>query len=288
MKSLKRNYLLNGYFDESKKKKLPYIPKRVGVITSKTGSVIQDIINVTTRRYNKVDLLIYPAYVQGVNTAISVIKGIELFNLNNSVDVIIIARGGGSFEDLNGFNDEALADCIYNSHIPIISAVGHETDFTICDFVSDMRAPTPSAAAEIVYPKTSDLIDILNNKRDKNTILIKNFIKFKKEYIKRIKSYKLEKVPFDIINNSRLIIDKVILQASNKTNYMLNDYRLKFNNCLTKLEALSPINTMKRGYSVVEYNNKLISSVKNIKIDDNLKVVLSDGNINVLVKEISK
>ena len=167
---LKEKLSKEGLFNPEFKKKIPFLPKRVGVITSKTGAVIRDIINVTTRRYPNVDLLVYPAAVQGVNVASTVIAGIDTFNKLNNVDVIIIARGGGSFEDLFGFNDEALARKIFESKIPIVSAVGHETDFTICDFVSDLRAPTPSAAAELVYPQYSDIIRKIA--LDKNRVII--------------------------------------------------------------------------------------------------------------------
>ena len=165
---LKAKLQKEGLFNEEYKKKIPFLPKRVGVITSRTGAVVKDIINVSTRRYDKVNLLIYPAAVQGVNVATTVINGVRTFNDLNNVDVIIIARGGGSFEDLFGFNDEALAREIFKSKIPVISAVGHETDFTICDFVSDLRAPTPSAAAELVYPQYVDIVNriLLNKKRE--------------------------------------------------------------------------------------------------------------------------
>ena len=162
------------------KRKYPFLPKRVGVITSKTGAVIKDIINVSTRRYPSVDLLIYPAAVQGVNVASTVINGIDVCNKLNNVDVIIIARGGGSFEDLFGFNDEKLARKIFESKIPIVSAVGHETDFTICDFVSDLRAPTPSAAAELVYPRYSDIVTTISNDKNRVMIATKNYIQRKK------------------------------------------------------------------------------------------------------------
>ena len=173
---LKKKLDKEGLFDEKYKKRLPFLPNRVGVITSRTGAVIRDIINVSTRRYPNVNLLIYPASVQGVNVAKTVISGIKTFNKLNNVDVIIIARGGGSFEDLFGFNDESLAREVFNSHIPIVSAVGHETDFTICDFVSDLRAPTPSAAAELVYPQYSDIIQKITSDKNRVMLGIGNYI----------------------------------------------------------------------------------------------------------------
>ena len=176
-----------------KRKKIPFLPKRVGVITSRTGAVVRDIINVTTRRYPNVDLLIYPAAVQGVNVASTVIEGLKTFNTLKNVDVIIIARGGGSFEDLFGFNDEALARQVYASQIPVVSAVGHETDFTICDFVSDLRAPTPSAAAELVYPEYSEIVNRIITDKKRTIIAIKNYIDRKRQYVEKLKQLNLKK-----------------------------------------------------------------------------------------------
>ena len=260
---LKKKLQDEGLFDEIYKKKIPFLPDRVGVITSKTGAVIKDIINVSTRRYNDIDLLIYPAAVQGVNVAKTVISGIKTFNKLNNVDVIIIARGGGSFEDLFGFNDENLAREIFNSKIPIVSAVGHETDFTICDFVSDLRAPTPSAAAELVYPKKSDILTKISTDRNRNILAMNGYINRKKEYLKRIKASKLEKIPYDIINKYRSICIKNI----------------------AKLDALSPLKTLTRGYSVVEnVDGKIVKKVSDVNKNDDLCVILQDGKIQVKVK----
>ena len=249
---LKKKLQDEGLFDEIYKKKIPFLPDRVGVITSKTGAVIKDIINVSTRRYNDIDLLIYPAAVQGVNVAKTVISGIKTFNKLNNVDVIIIARGGGSFEDLFGFNDENLAREIFNSKIPIVSAVGHETDFTICDFVSDLRAPTPSAAAELVYPKKSDILTKISTDRNRNILAMNGYINRKKEYLKRIKASKLEKIPYDIINKYRMQIDKDIMISKNAIDMKIEKYRSICIKNIAKLDALSPLKTLTRGYSVVE------------------------------------
>lgn len=282
---LKRKLNEEGLFDPQKKKKLPFLPKRVGVITSKTGAVIRDIINVSTRRYDNVDLLIYPAAVQGVNVAKTVIDGIETFNKLNNVDVIIIARGGGSFEDLFGFNDEGLARKIYSSSIPIISAVGHETDFTICDFVADLRAPTPSAAAELVYPQYVDIVSTINNNKNRIIIGIKNYILRKKEYVKRLKSLKLEKVPLDIISKYKMTIDSSIRNSYNKIILKLEKNKTILAKSAAKLDALSPLKTLSRGYSVVQdMDLKVIKSINDVKKDDKLSIVLSDGKIRVVVE----
>ncbi len=282
---LKAKLELEGLFDESHKKSLPFLPERVGIITSKTGAVIQDIINVTTRRYGKMNLLVYPATVQGVNVSETVIAGIKAFNKLNNVDVIIIARGGGSFEDLFGFNNEKLAREIYNSDIPIISAVGHETDFTICDFVSDLRAPTPSAAAELVYPQMSDLIIKLENYKNRSKQAILNYLDRKKEYVKRLKSSKLEKVPLDIINNYRLNIDSMLRSNENKLHLLLERSKSRYLQSVSKIDALSPLKTLTRGYIVAQDNDGIVIVKTNqVKSGDNLKLTFIDGKINVIVE----
>jgi len=274
-----------GLFDESHKRPIPFLPSRVGVITSKTGAVVRDIINVTTRRYGKMNLLIYPAAVQGVNVADTVIAGIKTFNQLNNVDVIIIARGGGSFEDLFGFNDEKLAREIYNSNIPIISAVGHETDFTICDFVSDLRAPTPSAAAELVYPQMSDLITKIESYKNRSKHAILNYLERKKEYVRRLKSSKLEKVPLDMIISYRLKIDSILKSNENKLHIMLEKNKSKYLQLVSKIDALSPLKTLTRGYTVAQdYKGIVISKKEQVKSGDNLKLTLIDGKVNVIVE----
>ncbi|MDO4282567.1 MAG: exodeoxyribonuclease VII large subunit [Clostridia bacterium] len=282
---LKQKLSKEGLFDTNLKKKIPFLPKRVGVITSKTGAVVRDIINVTTRRYPNVDLLIYPAAVQGVNVSSTVIAGLDTFNKLNNVDVIIIARGGGSFEDLFGFNDEALARKIFASQIPVISAVGHETDFTICDFVADLRAPTPSAAAELVYPQYSDIVKRIM--MDKNRIIVatNNYFERKKEYVKRLKAAKLEKVPLDMINRYRLTIDSLMRQSHNVINLQLEKYKSKSMQAIAKIDTLSPLKTLTRGYSVTEtMDGKVVKSVNDINQSDKLNVILTDGKIKVVVE----
>ncbi len=282
---LKEKLTKEGLFSPEYKKKIPFLPNRVGVITSKTGAVVRDIINVTTRRYPNVNLLIYPAAVQGINVASTVISGIDTFNKLNNVDVIIIARGGGSFEDLFGFNDENLARKIFDSKIPIVSAVGHETDFTICDFVSDLRAPTPSAAAELVYPQYSDIIRKISMDKNRVILGIQNYITRKKEYVKRVKAAKLEKVPLDIINKNRMLIDSTIKNSSNILSLKIEKYKSRCMQSVAKLDALSPLKTLARGYSVVQSEaGKVIKSVNDVKKEDNLKLTLTDGNIDVVVK----
>ena len=282
---LKNKLQKEGLFDASKKKKIPFLPKRVGIITSRTGAVIRDIINVTTRRYPNVDLLIYPAAVQGVNVASTVIEGLKTFNALKNVDVIIIARGGGSFEDLFGFNDEALARQIYASSIPVVSAVGHETDFTICDFVSDLRAPTPSAAAELVYPEYSEIVNRIITDKKRTIIAIKNYIDRRRQYVEKLKAAKLEKVPLDKINRYRIIIDNILSKSESSIKYKVEKYRTRCIKSISKIDALSPLKTLTRGYSVTEnIEGKVIKSIKDVNKDDNIKIKLIDGKIEAIVK----
>lgn len=281
---LKEKLTKEGLFKEELKKPIPFLPKRVGVITSKTGAVVRDIINVTTRRFPNVNLLIYPAAVQGVNVASTVIAGLETFNKLNNVDVIIIARGGGSFEDLFGFNDEKLARKIFESKIPVVSAVGHETDFTICDFVSDLRAPTPSAAAELVYPQYSDLVAKISINKNRIILGIQNYISRRKEYVRRVKSSKLEKVPLDMINKNRMLVDSIVKHSNNILSLKVEKYKSRCMQTVAKLDALSPLKTLTRGYSVVQNTSgKVIKSINDVKKDEILDLTLTDGKINVTV-----
>ena len=282
---LKEKLSKEGLFDISKKKKIPFLPQRVGVITSRTGAVIRDIINVSTRRYPNVNILIYPAAVQGVNVASTVIEGLKVFNELNNVDVIIIARGGGSFEDLFGFNDENLARAIYASKIPVVSAVGHETDFTICDFVSDLRAPTPSAAAELVYPEYTEIVSRIEKDKNRTIIAMKNYIERKRQYVERLKAAKLEKVPLDQVNKYRLAIDSMMTKSEATLKYMIEKYRTRCVKSIAKIDTLSPLKTLTRGYSVVENEDgKVIKSVNDVSSNQEIKITVTDGKLSAIVK----
>ena len=269
---LKEKLNKEGLFDELHKKNIPFLPKRVGVITSRTGAVIRDIINVSTRRYPNVNILVYPAAVQGVNVATTVIEGLKTFNELNNVDVIIIARGGGSFEDLFGFNDENLARQIYASNIPVVSAVGHETDFTICDFVSDLRAPTPSAAAELVYPEYSEIINRISKDKNRTMMAIKNYIERKRQYVERLKA-------------AKLIIDNLMNKSESMLRYKVEKYRTRCIKSITQIDTLSPLKTITRGYSVTENSEgKVIHKVSDVKPNDEIKITVTDGKISAIVK----
>lgn len=278
--ALKKKLKEEGLFDESYKKKIPFIPKRVGVITSSTGAVIRDIINVSTRRYSNINLLIYPAAVQGEKVPSTVVQGIKTFNKLNNVDVIIIARGGGSFEDLFGFNDESIARAVFESKIPIVSAVGHETDFSICDFVSDLRAPTPSAAAELVYPSKIELKNKLLSLNQRLNVSIKSYIDKKKVYLSNMKSSRLKKIPVDLIKNSSIYIDNLVKRSETSIKSKINICQKEFEKQVSLLDSYSPLKTFKRGYSVTKNSaGKVVRKIKDVAIKDEITTIIDDGKI---------
>ncbi len=283
---LKKKLKEEGLFDTQYKKKIPFLPNRVGVITSKTGAVIRDIINVSTRRYSNVNLLVYPAAVQGVNTAETVIAGIETFNnMENKVDVIIIARGGGSFEDLFGFNDENLARAIFKSEIPIVSAVGHETDFTICDFVSDLRAPTPSAAAELVYPSKIELLSSINSLSLRLNRAMSVMLDKKKQFLNNITAQRLQKTPQNILQKYIMIVDSSIKTMENNIKNKYSACEKEYTKNIALLDSYSPLKTLARGYSVVSNSNTglVIKNKDDVKKGDLIDIKVQSGKIEAEV-----
>lgn len=284
---LKKKLELEGLFSPMYKKSIPFLPSRVGVITSRTGAVVRDIINVTTRRFNKVNLIVYPASVQGDKVASTVIEGIKTFNEKIPVDVIIIARGGGSFEDLFGFNDENLAREIFKSKIPIVSAVGHETDFTICDFASDLRAPTPSAAAELVYPSQMEIVQKLESHKIRMTTTIKNSLKLKRQYLESVKTRRLEKTPRDMISKYTMMTDNYTKRLEQKVNAVYINALKNYEKQVALLDSYSPLKTMSRGYSVAQrLDGKILSKISNISVGESFSLRVVDGNIKAKVEEI--
>jgi exodeoxyribonuclease VII large subunit len=274
---LKEKLQREGLFDEGIKKPIPFFSRRIGVATSLTGAVIRDIINVSTSRYKNVNILLYPVKVQGEGSAESIISAIEYFNLRDDIDVIIIGRGGGSIEELWAFNNEALARKIRESSIPIISAVGHESDFTIADFVADLRASTPSHAAELCVPSYDSIKYKLST--IENSIFF-NFISNikNKRYIINSKCSIVERFsPINIISQKFQYIDNL----QNRIIYSINkDVIAKRNSFLmvaSKIDGLSPIKILSRGYGYVEKSNKVINSVKDLKVNDRMRVHMHDG-----------
>ena len=277
---LKAKLQSEGLFDERYKKPIPRFPSRVGVITAPTGAAVRDIINVITRRYPLAQITLYPAQVQGTGSAQSVAAGIEYFNETNSADTIIAGRGGGSIEDLWAFNEEIVARAIFNSKIPIISAVGHETDFTIADFVADLRAPTPSAAAEIAVPSVAELAAAIET--DKSRLMQAQISRLKNLQLK-INSLK-PKTPQEIINDNSQRLDNLTHRMENSFKLTLMQKKKLLGEQSGKLNALSPLNTLSRGYAIpVKEDGTVIRSVGDTKKGDEFTLKLKDGDITAEV-----
>ena len=275
-----------GLFDDIHKKPIPMFPRRIGVITSPTGAAVRDIINVTGRRYPMADIYIYPALVQGAGSEDSLVRALDYLDKSGLCDVIIIGRGGGSIEDLWSFNSEKLAKRIFDAKTPIISAVGHETDFTICDFVSDMRAPTPSAAAEIAVPDRRELmmrVDQLDERLA--AALVRNVQRARErlnvlsdrasaDSVRRMLDGKRDEVNY--LNEKAALLIRSILQAR----------RDMLSSSAAKANALSPLSTLSRGYSVAEKDNVVIKSVNELSVGDRLTLIMRDGTAVTEVVEI--
>ena len=259
---LKQRLDEEGYFDESHKQKIPLMPKVIGVLTSQTGSVIRDIINVSTRRNPNVRIRLYPVPVQGEGAAEKIADGIRFMNENNLADVLILARGGGSLEDLWPFNEEIVAHAIYNSKLPIISAVGHETDFSISDFVADLRAPTPSAAAELAVPDIYEIKQKINVYQNRLRMSLVKKVEIMKLRYEKCMNSRVFKEPTRNINDNYLRIDNYIKRLENTIKIKQKEEKTKYIELISKLDALSPLKTLTRGYSIVETDNKIIKSSK--------------------------
>lgn len=276
-----------GLFDQKYKKAIPALPKAIGVVTSKTGAVIRDIINVTTRRFPNVNIKLYPAAVQGAGAAETIVKGIEFFNYKKNVDTIIIGRGGGSLEDLWPFNEEITARAIFNSELPIISAVGHETDFTISDFVADLRAPTPSAAGELAVPDFLEVKWKMENINKRLTNSLKQKVDKMKERYSVVACSRVLKNPYDLIDQKILNCDRVVKNLENVFSLKVKDEHIKLVGIASRLDGLSPLKTMIRGYSIVEdKEGHVIKSVKSLKQDARIFVRMNDGNVTASVLNI--
>ena len=282
---LKAKLEKEGLFDESHKKEIPQFPKTIGVLTASTGSVIKDIINVSTRRNPNVHIRLLPVPVQGSGAEIKIAEAIERMNNEKLADVIILGRGGGSLEDLWPFNEEIVARAIYKSEIPIISAVGHETDFSISDFVADLRAPTPSAAAELAVPNIQDFIYTIETYKDRLKNSLKRKLQINKLRLEKIMNSKAYKDPLRKINEYRIIIDNncSLMQKDIKRKYDIN--KQLYLKLLTKLDALSPLKTMQRGYTITQINGKVIKSAKELNLGDEVSISFYDGKRKAEIKE---
>jgi len=277
---LKKQLLDEGLFDDSIKKPIPMLPDTIGVVTSATGSVIRDIMNVLDRRFPGYNLILYPAHVQGRGAELEIASGIEYFNIIRPVDVIIIARGGGSIEDLWPFNEEHLARAIYKSEVPVISAVGHETDFTIADFAADMRAPTPSAAAELAVPELSVLLSTMQNSRNRLKTAISSLISTKEASLKGLASRPVMTRPQEIINIAAMSVDRLTDKLHSLYKMIVDASEAKYREITAKMELLSPLGTIARGYSVLsDEREHVITSIREVAEGQTVIAKLSDGSI---------
>jgi exodeoxyribonuclease VII, large subunit len=280
---LKNKLEKEGFFDNSHKQKIPFMPKTIGVLTSKTGSVIKDIINVSTRRNPNVHIRLFPIPVQGKGAELEIADAIRIMNEKKLADVLILARGGGSIEDLWPFNEEITARAIYNSKIPIISAVGHETDFTIADFVADLRAPTPSAAAELAVPDIEEIKKKLETYNQRYKISLKKKIEFMKLRYQKSMSSKAFTDPTAKIKEQYINLDIIIKNLENLITNKVKDSKTKSIELISKLDTLSPLKTLTRGFSIVQKNGKTIKSVKKLKTNDILGIRFTDGEVKTKV-----
>ncbi len=276
---LKKKLEQEGLFAESHKKKIPFMPKTIGVLTSNTGAVIRDIINVSTRRNPGVHIRLYPVPVQGPGAAEKIAEGIKFMNENKLVDVLIIGRGGGSLEDLWPFNEEIVARAIYDSELPIISAVGHETDFTIADFVADLRAPTPSAAAELAVANIEDVRETLKLYNNRYKVALKKKIELMRLSYEKCMARPAYKNPTQKINEQYMVIDMKVKALQNSMMLKLKEAKTSFVKETAKLDSLSPLKTLTRGYSIVtkQESGKVIKSVNDLNSGEKVNLRLSDG-----------
>lgn len=275
-----------GYFDTSHKKPLPIYPDCIGVVTSTEGAAVRDIVSVLGRRYPLVQVQIYPAKVQGIGASETIVKGIGYFNQHGEADVIIIGRGGGSIEDLWAFNEENVAEAIFSSKIPIISAVGHETDFTIADFVADRRAPTPSAAAELAVPDITELKRYIYQTSDMLSASLLNSVKFKRQKFESLQKKDIGFLLKRTIEDKRIDLDRMINRLNDAYEDCISDMKYSYSAKCAKLEALSPLKVLARGYSVAKGCNGIIKSVNDVIENEDIDITLSDGHIGCTVKNL--
>ena len=284
---LKARLESEGIFDQSKKKSIPKFANKIGVVTSETGAVIRDIYHVTRKKNPFTDILVYPSKVQGTNAEKEIAQGIEFLDKNTDVDVIIVARGGGSFEDLAPFNTETVARAIFNCEKPVISAVGHETDFSISDFASDLRAPTPSVGAEVAVFDFYEEIQVLEAVKERISKTCDRLVCEKTERTKNL----IEKIVSSISSTTALEkkdlenrMDRMVKLASQTVDLKLSELNL----LTAKLEKSNPLSILKSGYSKVQKDGKAVTSLDQISIGDKIKVLLSDGNIESVVSQKEK
>lgn len=280
---LKSNLQKKGLFDNAHKKPIPKFPKTVGVITSPTGAAVQDIKNILLRRCPSVDIVMCPVLVQGENAPQQLVRAVQLLDKYKACDVIIIGRGGGSIEDLWAFNDEELAYAVYNCEIPVISAVGHETDFTICDFVADLRAPTPSAAAELAVPDRTELLNYYNSQKQYLNSMIYSKLNRENARLNDISRRLSISSPQNKILQYEKLLYKYINDSQKRLYEFYNEKNTALSNIASKLESLNPLSVLSRGYTMAELDGEIVCSKSQLKKDDEFSLVFSDGKINAKV-----
>jgi len=284
---LKEKLSAEGLFDEQYKKPIPQFPQRIGIITSETGAAIADLTNILTRRYPICEIELFPALVQGSGAPASLINGIKYFD--GKVDTIIIGRGGGSIEDLWGFNDEKLARAIFACETPVISAVGHEVDFTICDFVADLRAPTPSAAAELAVPDMDELKYTLSSIEKRLDYCISNRLDTLRKRVDTASSLSFFRSPEVYVDKKRTDLSGVEIRFCNAFERIAAEKRSALSETSARLAALNPLSVLSRGYGAVYSNNgDILSSVEGISIGETISIEMSDGSVRAAVTDISK
>ena len=280
---LKADLEKEGLFDIAHKKQIPLKPNIIGVLTSQTGSVIRDIINVSTRRNPNTYIRLFPVAVQGPGAAEQIARGIKIMNEKNLADVLIIGRGGGSLEDLWPFNEEIVARAIYNSSIPIISAVGHETDFTIADFVADLRAPTPSAAAELANPDIFELKDKINTYKQRSRLALKKKLEIMQLRFDKITASSVFTDPYRRINDYSIELDKLIKTMEHSIKEKYNLSKSEFSKKVAKLDTLSPLKTLTRGYCYTEKDGKIVKNKNDLNKDDEIQIRFYNGEKNAKI-----
>lgn len=281
---LKRKLQAEGLFDTSKKRKLPKCPFKVGIVTSPTGAAVRDMIDVGRRRFPSAQIYLYPSLVQGAGAPENIIKGIRFFNTKKIVDAIIIGRGGGSIEDLWAFNDETLAREIAASKTPIVSAVGHETDFTIADFVADVRAATPSVAAELVFPDETKFRTQLDNVVTMMKKIISTDIEEKRRRVTELSERRVLTSPYAVIDDSRMRLTSIEERLELAINTRLEKYKYKLSLLSEKLPLLSPKAPLERGFVLATKNGRVLKTIKDIDLGDTLTLSFKDGTVESAVK----
>ena len=282
---LKKKLEAEGLFRQEYKKPLPEFPQKIGVVTSSTGAAVQDIFNVLKRRFPVAEVVLRPCQVQGEGAAEDIAKAIYEFNKLNAADVLIVGRGGGSIEDLWAFNEEIVARAVFASRIPVISAVGHETDYTICDFVADLRAPTPSAAAECAVPDIFELKANLVSLRQHIISLTRNKMNIERSSLSSFEKRLALRDPVTNINEQRKELVYLTEKLSILTNSILDENKSKISALAGKLDVLSPLSVISRGYALVEKDDKPVTKVKDLKKDDVISIKLSDGQVEARIGE---